>query len=191
MAKLIIICGPSGVGKKTIYHDIIKQPKYNCVYSVSMTTRKKRSDEQDGKDYFFVNKTQFMNAIKQGQLLEYTKYIDNFYGTPKKFIHEKIKKGLNIVLEIEINGLKQILANNFLQKENILTIFIKPTTFANLKKRLIKRHTEKLSIIKKRIQQAKWEMKAKNLFQYVITNKKVEVAQRELISIFNKELLKK
>lgn len=191
MAKLIIICGPSGVGKKTIYHDIIKQPKYNCVYSVSMTTRKKRSGEQEGKDYFFVNKKQFMQMVNSKQMLEYAQYINNFYGTPKKFIYNEIKKGKNVVLEIEINGLKQILANNFLQKKDLLTIFIQPTTFADLKKRLIFRHTEKLVIIKKRIQQAKWEMKAKKLFQYVITNKTIKVAKKKLISIFNKELLKK
>ena len=191
MAKLIIICGPSGVGKKTIYHNIIKQPKYNCVYSVSMTTRKKRKGEKNGKDYFFVSKKQFMHALERKQMLEHTEYIGNYYGTPKKFIYEQIKKGVNVILEIEINGLKQLLANNFFQKENILTIFIRPNTFSDLKKHLIKRHTEKLSIIEKRIQQARWEMKAKNLFQYVITNKKVELAQKKLISIFNKELLKK
>ena len=191
MAKLIIICGPSGVGKKTIYHDIIKQPKYNCVYSVSMTTRKKRKDEKDGKDYFFVNKKQFMQMVNQNRMLEYTEYIGNLYGTPKTFIYNKIKKGKNIILEIEIDGLKQILANNFLQKKDLLTIFIQPANFIDLKKRLILRHTEKLTIIKKRIQQAKKEMKAKKLFQYVITNKIVEEAKKELISIFNKELLKK
>lgn len=155
MAKLIIICGPSGVGKKTIYHDIIKQPKYNCVYSVSMTTRKKRNGEQEGKDYFFVDKKKFMQMVDSKQMLEYAQYINNFYGTPKKFVHNEIKKGKNVVLEIEINGLKQILANNFLQKKDLLTIFIQPATFADLKKRLIFRHTEKLAIIKKRIQQAK------------------------------------
>lgn len=155
MAKLIIICGPSGVGKKTIYHDIIKQPKYNCVYSVSMTTRKKRNGEQEGKDYFFVDKKKFMQMVDNKQMLEYAQYINNFYGTPKKFVHNEIKKGKNVVLEIEINGLKQILANNFLQKKDLLTIFIQPATFVDLKKRLIFRHTEKLAIIKKRIQQAK------------------------------------
>lgn len=155
MARLIIICGPSGVGKKTIYRDIIKQPKYNCIYSVSMTTRKKRKDEEEGKDYFFVNKKQFKQAINRGLMLEYTTYIDNFYGTPKKFIDDNIKNGINVVLEIEINGLKQILANEFLQKNNPLTIFIQPNSFGDLAKRLMHRHTEKLSIIKKRIEQAK------------------------------------
>lgn len=191
MARLVIICGPSGVGKKTIYHNIIKQPKYNCVYSVSMTTRKKRKDEKEGKDYFFVTKKQFMYAINHGLMLEYATYIDNFYGTPKKFIDTKIKKGINVVLEIEINGLKQILANKFLQKTNPLTIFIQPASFADLKKRLMHRHTEKLSIIKKRIEQAKWEVKAKKLFKYVITNKEIEKAQKKLIDIFDKELVKK
>lgn len=191
MARLIIICGPSGVGKKTIYSDIIKQPKYNCIYSVSMTTRKKRKDEEEGKDYFFVNKKQFKQAINRGLMLEYTTYINNFYGTPKKFIDDNIKNGINVVLEIEINGLKQILANEFLQKNNPLTIFIQPTSFGDLEKRLMHRHTEKLSIIKKRIEQAKWELKAKKLFKYVITNEKVKKAQQKLIDIFNKELLKK
>ena len=110
-AKLILLCGPSGSGKKTIWSGIINRPKYNAIFSVSMTTRKARKGEKHGDDYFFVTKKQFETAIKKKQFLEHATYIDNYYGTPKAFVIDNLKKNKNVFLEIEMNGALQIMKN--------------------------------------------------------------------------------
>lgn len=186
MAKLIIFSGPSGVGKKTLLTKIINLVKYNCLYSISMTTRQKRPNEIDGKDYFFVTKERFIQAIKSNEMLEYATYIDNYYGTPKKFVNDNLKKGKNVLLEIEINGAMQILQKKI---SNVLSIFIEPPSLDTLKQRLIKRNTESSITINKRIKQAEWEIQKKNIFDYVLVNNNLEETEKKIIDIFNKELI--
>lgn len=186
-AKLILLCGPSGSGKKTIWSGIINKPKYNVIFSVSMTTRKARKGEKHGSDYFFVTKKQFENAIKKKQFLEYATYIDNYYGTPKAFVLNNLMKNKNVFLEIEMNGAIQIM-KNFQDKKKMFSIFICPPSMTELKKRLIKRRTENEVIISKRIKQAKWEISMKKMFDYVIVNKDIRTSKKQFREILDKEL---
>jgi guanylate kinase len=121
-----------------------------------MTTRKKRFDEINGRDYYFVTKTKFEKAIHQGKMLEYATYIGNYYGTPKTFVEELREQGKNVLLEIESMGAMQIMDYAKQQHDRgIVTIFIVPPSLASLEKRLLNRGTEDNKIIKKRIEQAK------------------------------------
>lgn len=188
--KLIVICGPSGTGKKTVWSGIITEKKYNTIFSVSMTTRKRRPGEKEGKDYFFVTKKQFDNAIKNNKMLEWAIYVNNIYGTPKNFVKSNLAKGKNVFLEIEMQGVLNVI-KNWKPKSDLLTIFMAPPSLKELANRLRKRGTESEVIIKNRIKQSKWELTQKNKFQYVIINDKVEKAKRRLTQILDKELLDK
>lgn len=186
--KLIVICGPSGAGKKTVWSGIVDQKKYNTVFSVSMTTRARRPGEKEGIDYFYVTKKKFENAINWHKMLEWAIYVNNYYGTPRKFVKENLRKGKNVFLEIEMQGVLQIL-KNWKKKKRLLTIFIAPPSLAELEKRLRNRRTEPEIIVKQRLNQSKWELTKKKLFQYVVVNDSVAKAKRRLTAILNKELL--
>lgn len=187
--KLVIICGPSGTGKKTVWSGLIDQKKYNTIFSVSMTTRKKRPGEVYGKDYFFLTKPEFKKAIKEGKLLEWAVYVNNYYGTPKSFVEKNLLKGKNVFLEIEMQGVLNIL-KNWKAKKDLLTIFIAPPSLNALRQRLIGRKTDSKKVIENRIKQAKWELKKKKLFDYVVVNKTVKQAKKDLKKILDKHLLK-
>jgi guanylate kinase len=154
-----------------------------------MTTRSKRPGEVNGSDYFFVTKYQFKNAIKNGEMLEYATYIDNYYGTPNKPVERLRKLGKNVLLEIEANGALQVMG--YAKQKNddkIITIFISPPSINELKKRLINRKTENLKVINKRIEQAKWEMSLIHLYKYNIINDKPELARDRLRKILMNEI---
>ncbi len=188
--KLIVICGPSGAGKKTVWSGVIDQKKYNTIFSISMTTRERRPGEKEGLDYFYVSKKKFENAINDKKMLEWAIYVNNYYGTPKDFVRENLAKGKNVFLEIEMQGVLQVL-KNWKNKKKLVTIFIAPPSLKELERRLRNRHTEQEIIVKQRLNQSKWELGKKDLFKYVIVNDKVLKAKRRLASILNKELLGK
>lgn len=188
--KLIVLCGPSGAGKKTVWTNIIDKPKYNTVFSVSMTTRARRPGEKEGLDYFYVTKKKFEDSINNKKMLEWAIYVNNYYGTPKEFVKKNLQKGINVFLEIEMQGVFQIL-KNWKNKRHLLTIFICPPSLTELEKRLRNRSTEPKIIIKQRLNQAKWELTKKNLFKYVIVNDVVTKAKKKLGRILDKELLGK
>lgn len=188
--KLIVICGPSGAGKKTVWSGIIDKKKYNTTFSVSMTTRERRPGEKEGIDYFFVTKKKFENAINKKKMLEWAIYVNNYYGTPRKFVKENLRRGINVFLEIEMQGVLQVL-KNWKKKKRLLTIFISPPNLTELEKRLRNRKTEPEIIVRQRLNQSKWELTKKDLFQYVIVNDTVAKAKRRLTTILNKELLAK
>ena len=190
--KIIVISGPSGVGKKTVWTPVINDPRLNLSFSVSMTTRPKRVGEIDGKDYFFLTKPQFEEKIREHELLEYATFADNYYGTPKRFVDNLRDEGKNVFLEIEPQGGLQII--KMCEKNNdkdLLTIFIVPPSLDELESRLIKRDTESKEVIEKRIEQAKWEIRQKDNYQYVIVNKPglQDEASKELMDILLKELV--
>lgn len=189
--KIIVISGPSGVGKRTVWTQVINDPRFNLAFSVSMTTRPKRVGEINGKDYFFLTKSQFEEKIKEHELLEYAMFADNYYGTPKKFVDKLRDEGKNVFLEIEPQGGLQIIKMCEKNNDNgLLTIFIVPPSLDELKNRLVKRDTESKEVIEKRIEQAKWELRQKDSYQYVIVNKpgQQEKASKELSNILLKEL---
>lgn len=185
---LIVYSGPSGVGKGTILKELLPIKSLKLCFSVSMTTRKPRPGEENGKDYFFVTKKRFEKAIKNNELLEYATFVDNYYGTPKQYVNDKTNEGYNVVLEIETKGAKQILKK--FGDENVLSIYIAPPSIEELEKRLIGRNTESKEIIKKRIAKAKKEMKNLDMFDYVVVNRDIKQTSKEVKRIIQNEMKK-
>lgn len=168
--KFIIISGPSGVGKGTICNVLLKE--LNAWYSVSMTTRNIREGEIDGINYYFISKDEFKKRIDDGLLLEYNIYNDNYYGTPKDKVLEKLEEGVDVILEIEVNGARNI-KKIF---PDTLLIYIAPPSMEILKERLIGRGTEDLETIEKRLRIAEAEMKQVDFYDYVIVNDDLDKA---------------
>ncbi|WEK83070.1 MAG: guanylate kinase [Mycoplasma sp.] len=188
---LFLLVGPSGVGKKTIWQPIIKDPRLNICFSISMTTRPMRPGEIEGVDYFFKTKEQFELAIKNNELLEYATYANNYYGTPKAFVEKLRNEGKNVMLEIEGQGALFVIdLCKKCQDDGLVSIFIKPESLEDLRNRLKNRSTECDEVIEKRIKQSEWELTQINKFKYVICNRtgQSEQATKELFNIFATEL---
>jgi len=181
--RIIVISGPSGCGKTTICKELIKRNK-NFVFSVSYTTRQKRKGEVNGRDYFFVSEQEFLKMIKQKKLVEWAKVYNNYYGTPKKPLLEAINSGKNILLDIDVQGGKNI--KKFFP-ESIL-IFILPPSFTVLKQRIISRAKDKLEEIKIRLKNLEKEIKNSKYYDYFVINDNLEetVKNIELIILANK-----
>ena len=170
MSKLIVISGPSGAGKGTVVKELLniyKENNQNVYLSVSNTTREIREGEIDGVNYDFVSLEEFQKKIANHEFLEYNQYgTGKYYGTLKKRVLEYLAKGYDVILEIDINGYKQVLEN---MKEAI-GIFIMPPSIEALESRLIKRNTETKEQINKRLETAKIEIMNKDIYPYVIVN---------------------
>ena len=179
--KFIIISGPSGVGKGTICNRLIKE--LNAWYSVSMTTRGIREGEVDGVNYYFISKDEFRKRIDEGKLLEYNIYNDNYYGTPKDKVIEKLEEGIDVFLEIDVNGAKNV-KNKF---EDALLIYIAPPSMEDLRTRLLNRGTEDLETIENRIRIASEEQKQIDFYDYVVVNDDLEDAILKVKNIILKE----
>ena len=165
---LIILSGPSGVGKGTIRQEILKDPTLNLFYSVSLTTREKRPGEVDGRDYYFVSDQQFDENLERGNLLEWNRFVHNRYGTPKDKVEEKRLQGFDVLLEIDVNGAEQVVKN--VHDDGVVTIFLMPPSFKELEDRIRKRSTEPDEVIHERLSKASSEMdKAKN-YDYTVVN---------------------
>lgn len=185
--KLIIISGPSGVGKSTIRKRLINENE-NFKYSVSMTTRKPRIDEdtnffeKDGDEYHFVSKNEFLDNIKNNNFLEYTEvYNDIYYGTLKDDVEEKLNHGFNVILEIDVDG-----AIKIKEKENdAVLIFIKPKDIKQLEKRLRKRGNNNEEEIKKRLDKALYEINKSIYYDYIIESKSKEEDYEDIKKILS------
>jgi len=175
--KFIIISGPSGVGKGTIYNVLLKE--LNAWYSVSMTTRDIREGEVDGVNYYFISKDEFIKRIEEGKLLEYNIYNDNYYGTPKDKVLEKLEEGVDVFLEIDVNGAKNI-KRIF---PDALLIYIAPPSIDILRDRLINRGTEDIATIEKRLKIASEELKQIEIYDYVVVNDNLDKAIDEVRNI--------
>ncbi len=180
---LVVISGPSGVGKGTICSSIIKRKIDNVELSVSVTTRKPRAGENDGVSYYFKDKSRFEEMITKGEFLEYACVYGNYYGTPKEYVLNKLAKGINVILEIDIQGAMQV-KRNFGEGTYI---FIMPPSFKELKKRIINRGTESKEDIKKRLNSAFEEVKEVVNYDYMVINDSVKKAADEIIYIINAE----
>lgn len=185
---LIVYSGPSGVGKGTILKELLPIKSLKLCYSVSMTTRKARPGEVDGKDYFFVTRKRFEKAIKNDELLEYAEFVGNYYGTPKDYVEKMTNEGKNVVLEIETIGAKKIIKK--FGDENVVSIYILPPDMKELERRLKERNTESPEVIKKRIAKARREIKKLDMFDYVVVNDDLKVAIKEVKDIIKKEMKK-
>ena len=184
---LIVFSGVSGVGKGTILSKLMPMKELNLVYSVSMTTRKPREGEIEGVNYFFVSKKRFVQAIKNDELLEHARFVGNDYGTPKEYVEKMIAEGKNVVLEIEINGAKQIME----KCPDALSIYIVPPSIEELERRLRERSSEDEQTIMKRIAKAKKELEDMDFYEHVVCNDDLDVAVEEVRKIILEEIKKK
>lgn len=175
--KLLVVSGPSGVGKSTITNRLRNDQRFWI--SVSVTTRSIRTGEVDGIDYIFVDDNEFNQMIKDNQFLEWADFAGSKYGTPKKAVDEALQNGKNVILEIELNGARQVRKNS---KDAIL-IFIEPPSWEELTNRLINRGTESEQSTQARLDRAKEELLAAAEFDYVVINHQVEQSVAELVSL--------
>ena len=179
---LIVIAGPSGAGKGTIFHSLLERMS-NTVASISATTRAPRGKEVDGVEYFFKSKEQFEEMIARDELLEYANVFGNYYGTPKKFVMDGINNGKNIILEIDVVGAEQI-KRKF---PECVGIFIMPPSFEILEQRLRGRKTDSEESIIRRLSEAKRELSTYKMFDYIVFNDNLEDAINQAETIINAE----
>ena len=180
---LVIISGPSGVGKGTVRKALFEMEGHDLVYSISMTTRKPREGEVDGVDYFFVSEEEFERRIKEGKFLEYAKFVGNYYGTPRDKIDQQLANGKEVVLEIEVQG-----ANQVRQKApDGVFIFIAPPNKEALYKRLLRRGTENPKSIHKRMDKANREFPLAHQYDYIVVNDEVTNAADRIMAIIRAE----
>ena len=180
---LIVLSGPSGVGKGTVRQAIFAQDNNKFDYSVSMTTRQMRPGEVNGKDYYFVTKEEFEKEIAEGGMLEYAQYVDNYYGTPLKYVNEMLDEGKDVFLEIEVKGAMQV-------REKVpdgLFIFLTPPDLMELRQRLVNRGTDDLDVIDMRMKKAVDEIEMMQNYDYAVVNDEVEAAAEKIKTIIRAE----
>ena len=163
---LIILSGPSGVGKGTIREELFKNEALNLAYSISMTTRQPRTNEEEGIHYFFVDESEFVEKIENNELIEWAKFVGNYYGTPKVYVEKLLEEGKNVVLEIEVQGATQVKK----MFPDALSIFIVPPSIEELEKRIRKRRSESEEIVIERLTKAKHELTLTHEYLYVVEN---------------------
>ena len=180
---LIVFSGPSGVGKGTVRQEIFSTPDHKFEYSVSMTTRQKRPGEVDSVDYFFRTREEFEELIKNGQMLEYAEYVGNYYGTPLTYVNETLDKGIDVFLEIEVQGALQV-------KKKVpdgVFIFLTPPDLDELKDRLVGGGTDSEEVIRQRIERAKEEIALMREYDYAVVNDEVPLAAERVKRIIEAE----
>lgn len=183
---LIVLSGPSGVGKGTVRKAIFEQEENDLEYSISMTTRKAREGEIDGIDYFFRTKEQFEDLIEKDGLLEYAEYVGNYYGTPLDYVNQTLASGRDVFLEIEVQGALQVRKK---MPEGIF-IFLTPPGLVELKSRIVGRGTDESSVIESRMEKAVEEINLMQHYDYAVENDKVEKAVTKIKNIIECEHLK-
>lgn len=175
--KLIVVSGPSGVGKSTITNLLKSHPKFWV--SISATTRERRLNEVDNKDYRFVSDAQFEQMVKNNEFLEWAEFTGAKYGTPAEPVKSALANGLNVILEIELNGARQVRKN----AADAILVFIEPPSWQELESRLLNRGTESSDSVERRLNRAKDELKAASEFDFVLVNTQVEQVVAELVSL--------
>jgi guanylate kinase len=176
--QLIVLTGPSGVGKGTLLRSLLQRHR-DLRVSTSVTTRSPRPGEVDGRDYYFVNREQFNRMIAENQFLEWAEFAGNCYGTPRKSVEEMLQSGNSVILEIELEGARQI-QQNF---PDAVRIFILPPSWEDLEHRLRQRGQDDDNAISRRLERAAEEIAAAQEFSYQVTNDKLERAVEEIESI--------
>ncbi len=180
---LLVLSGPSGVGKGTVKSAIVKEKAFPFEYSVSMTTRQPRAGEVDGKDYFFVSDERFQQAIANNELLEYNHYVGHYYGTPLAPLKKMLQDGIDVLLEIDVNGAKQVRK----QFPDGVFIFLTPPDLHTLKARIKGRGTDSDDVIEQRMKQARKEILMMADYDYAVVNDQVDNAVRKIADIVQAE----
>ena len=180
--KTFIICGPSGVGKGTVIKELLQKDP-TLYFSVSATTRDPRPGEVNGKDYHFLTREVFMQWVEEDAFLEHAVFVDNCYGTPKKFVDAAMAEGRDVLLDIEIQGADQIHE----KRPEAIRIYIAPPSWSELERRLIGRGTETAEKIRKRLERGRKEFAAAGAFDYFVINHSVERTVEEIRAIMMAE----
>ena len=176
--KLVVISGPSGAGKSSIVFKTMEKREALC-FSISVTTRKARPGEQDGREYFFIDQQRFDEMVAADELLEHAVYVSNSYGTPRQYVEDKLAAGMNVILDIEVQGARQV--ND--KVKDAVKIFIIPPSLEELKRRLVNRGTDTPEAIEARLVRARQEYKEADFYDYIIVNDDLETAAEEFSAI--------
>lgn len=179
---LIVVSGFSGAGKGTLMKALMERYD-NYALSISATTRNPRKGETDGREYFFRTVEEFEKMIAQEELIEYAKYVDNYYGTPKTYVLEQLQAGKDVVLEIEIQGALKVKE----KYPDALLLFVTPPSAGELKRRLIGRGTETMDVIKSRLERAVEESRGMDKYDYLVNNDDFETCVQEMHRIIQAE----
>lgn len=175
---LIVVSGFSGAGKGTLMKRLV-QDYDSYALSVSATTRNPRPGEEHGREYFFITKEQFEQKIEENGLIEYARYCENYYGTPRSYVEEQLAEGRDVILEIEIQGALKIKA----QYPDALLLFVMPPSASELRRRLVGRGTETEEVIEKRMKRAIEEAQGIENYEYIVVNDDLEVCVKQLHEI--------
>ena len=182
---IFVVSAPSGAGKTTIVKSILKDIP-ELAFSISATTRRKRENERDGFDYHFISEEAFRKKIEENGFVEWEKFYDYYYGTPKGFIDDKINSGISVLLEVDVKGALSI---KTIYPDAIL-IYIYPPSFEVLVERLKNRRTEDETDFKKRVERAKMELSHKDKFDYLVVNNDLNIAISQVKSLIKKIISK-
>ena len=184
---MFVLSSPSGAGKTTISKALIEQ---NCdiTMSISVTTRRKRPGEKDGKDYFFVDQSRFDQMIEQGDFLEHATVFNESYGTPRRFVEKKLSEGIDVLFDVDWQG-TQLLKQQ--ARGNLVCIFILPPSLSILEKRLQKRAQDSENVVKNRMEKAKSELSHWDEYDYVIVNQDIDLSIKQVGSILTAERLRR
>ena len=180
---LIVVSGFSGAGKGTLMKELLKNHPGQYTLSISATTRQPRDGEEDGREYFFITTEEFEKMIAQDQLIEYARYVNNYYGTPRAYVEQKLEEGKDVIREIEIQGAMKV-KQAF--PETVL-LFVTPPTAGELKHRLTGRGTETEEVIDSRLRRAVEEADGMDQYDYLIINDDLERCAKELHDIIQGE----
>ena len=176
--KLIVISGPSGAGKSTVVGKAI-QGRSDMCFSTSVTTRAPRPGEVDGRDYFFIDEQRFQEMVERGELLEHARYVSHSYGTPRAFVERQMNGGMNVILDIEVQGARQVKE----QMPEAVLIFILPPSMEELRRRLVNRGTDSPEVIENRLIRAREELKEASRYDYIVCNDDLDTAAAEFAAI--------
>lgn len=179
---LLVLSGPSGVGKGTIVNYLLEEDK-SLVKSVSCTTRAPREGEENGREYFFISEQEFRNRIMEHDFLEYDEHFGNFYGTPRSFVERQLKDH-SVILEIDVVG--ALNAKRLMPEETVL-VMIAPPSMEELEKRLSGRGSESEEDRKARLQRVRYELEQAHLYDYVLVNEESKITKTKILEIIRKE----
>lgn len=180
---LIVVSGFSGAGKGTLMKALLAKYAEQYALSISATTRKPREGEVHGREYFFISKEEFEKKIAKDELIEYAKYVENYYGTPRDYVEQQLEAGKDVILEIEIQGALKV-KKKF---PDTLLLFVTPPTAAELKTRLVGRGTESMDVIESRLHRACEEAEGMDAYDYLVVNDDLDTCVEEMHAIIQGE----